>query len=117
MTNTYFVEIVKKFVEQNTKVYAACKVTKLKLNTCLETIFMLSVPEDEVKKVIQHLNGKLLAAIKVTDWIVKKCMKFIEKPITDMCSATLESGICPDRLKLVILKPLHKRGYRKYPKL
>jgi hypothetical protein len=97
LTNTYFVEIVKKFFEQNSKVYAASKVTKLKLNTCLETIFILPVPEDEVEKVIQCLNGELLAGIKVPDWIVKKFMKFIGKPITDMCNATLELGICSDR--------------------
>jgi len=53
---------------------------------------------------------ELLAGIKEPDWIVKKCMKFIEKPITDVCSATLESGICPDGLKLVMIKPLHKKG-------
>lgn len=84
LTNAYFVEIVKKFIEQNSKVFAACKVMKLKLNTCLETIFILPVPEDEIEKVIQNLNGKLLAGIKVPDWIVKKCMKFMEQPITDM---------------------------------
>lgn len=84
------------------------KLTKLKLNTCLETIFILPVPEDEVEKEIQFLNGKILAV--VPDWIVKKCMKCIKKPVTGMCNATLESGICPDRLKLVIVKPLHKKG-------
>jgi hypothetical protein len=84
LTNTYFVEIAKKFIEQDSKVFAAGKVTKLKLNTCLETIFILTVLEDEMEKVIQNLNGKLLAGIKVPDWIVKKCMKFMEQPITDM---------------------------------
>lgn len=48
LTYTYFVEIINQFVEQNSKVYAACKVTKL--NTCLETIFILPVPEDEGEK-------------------------------------------------------------------
>jgi len=57
LTDSYFVETVKKFIEQNSKVYAAGKVTNLKINTCLETIFILPVPEDEVEMVIQHLNG------------------------------------------------------------
>jgi hypothetical protein len=80
------------------------KLTKLKLNTCLETIFILPVPEDEVEKEIQFLNGKLLAI--VPDWIVNKCMKFIKKPVTGVCMAY----ICPDGLKPVIVKPLHKKG-------
>jgi hypothetical protein len=80
------------------------------LNTCLETIFILPEPEDEVEKVIQNLKGKLLAGIKVPDWIGEKCMKLVERPVTDMCNATLGSGICPDRLKFVIIKHLHKKG-------
>jgi len=51
-----------------------------------------------------------LAGIKVPDWIVKKCMKFIEQPVTDICNVTMKSGICPDILKLVIVNPLHKKG-------
>jgi len=51
-----------------------------------------------------------LAGIKVPDWIVNKCMKFVEKPVTDVCNATMESGICPDRLKFVIIKHQHKKG-------
>jgi len=59
---------------------------------------------------IQNLNGKLLVGIKVPDWIVKKCMKFVEKPVTDMCNATMETGIGPGRLKFVIIKHRHKKG-------
>ena len=46
----------------------------------------------------------------VTDSIVKKCMQFIKKPLTDICNASFASGIFPDILKIATLKPLHKKG-------
>jgi hypothetical protein len=107
--NSYFVEIVEKLVEQNSEVYATYKMTKLKLNTCSETIFIKPVSEDEVEKVVKNLKGKLLAGIdEVPDLVVKKCMNSTKKPLTDICNGSLESGILPDRLKL---------GYRTYLKL
>jgi hypothetical protein len=46
----------------------------------------------------------------VTDSIVKKCMQFIKKPLTDICNASFAYGILADILKIATLKPLHKKG-------
>ena len=46
----------------------------------------------------------------VTDSIVKKCMQFIKKPLTDICNASFASGIFPDMLKIAIVNPLNKKG-------
>jgi hypothetical protein len=92
-------------------VNATYKMTKLKLNTCSETIFIKPVSEDEAEKVIRNLKGKLSIGIyEVPDLVVKKCMKSIKKPLTNIHNASLESGIFPDRLKLAVVKPLHKNG-------
>ena len=78
----------------------------------------MPVAEDEVEKAIKDLKGKLLADIdEVPDLIVQECMKCIKKPLSDICNASMESGIFPDKLKLAVVKHLLKKGrYRKYPK-
>jgi hypothetical protein len=82
--------------------------TKLKLNTCSKAIFIKPVSEDQVEKVIKNLKGKLSAGINEgPDLVVKKCMKSIKKHLTNICNASLESGIFPDRLNLVTVIPLH----------
>jgi hypothetical protein len=35
----------------------------------------------------------------VPDLVVKKCMKFIIKPLTDICNISLESDVFTDELK------------------
>jgi hypothetical protein len=44
---------------------------------------------------------------------VQKCKKFIKKALTDICNASLETGIFPDGFKPVKVKPLHKKGDKK----
>ena len=46
----------------------------------------------------------------VTEFIVKKCVQFIKKPLTDICNASFVSGTFPDRLKIAIIKPPHEKG-------
>jgi hypothetical protein len=69
--------------KQNGKVYATYKMTKLKLNTCSEIIFIRPVSEDELEKVMKNLKGKLSAGIEeVRDLIVQKCMTFMKEHLT-----------------------------------
>ena len=35
---------------------------------------------------------------------------YIISPLTYICNTTLNTGIFPDRLKYVVVKPLHKKG-------
>ena len=44
------------------------------------------------------------------EFIVKKCVQFIKKPLTDTCNASFASCTFPDTLKTAIIKPLHKKG-------
>ena len=66
---------------------------------------------NEVEKAVKDLKGKCSSGFdNVTDSIVKKCVQFIKKPLADICNASFASGIFPDRLKIAIVKPLHKKG-------
>jgi hypothetical protein len=75
----------------------------------------MPVSEDEVEKVITDLEGKFPAGIdELPDLIVEKCLKFIKKPLTDICNAGMDLGIFPDRINFVIIKHLHKKGDAEY---
>jgi hypothetical protein len=69
--------------EQNGKAYEIYHGRQLKLFTCMETIFLKPILEDDVKKYDQNLKGKLSANInEVPDVVVNKCIKFITKSWT-----------------------------------
>jgi hypothetical protein len=109
--NSYFVEIVEKLADQNSKTHANYDTTNLKLHTCPATMLTNPVTENEVEKVIHNLKGKRSSGFDdVPDTIVKKCVHFIKKPLTDICNASFETGNFPDRFKMAIVKPLHKKG-------
>jgi len=85
--------------------------TNLKINTCPQTMFINSVPENEAEKVVKNLRGKCSSGFDgVMDFIVKKCVQFIKKPLADICNTSFASGIFPEILKTAIVKPLHKKG-------
>jgi hypothetical protein len=45
-------------------------------------------------------------------------VQFIKKPLADICNASFASGVFPEKLKIAIIKPLHKKKkYRRSSKL
>ena len=72
----------------------------LKLSICPETIFVNPVSDDEVERVIRNFKGKLSAGFDdVPNLVIKKCAKFIKKPLADISNAPFESGTFPDGFK------------------
>jgi hypothetical protein len=115
--NSYFVESVEKLADQISGTHATYNMTNLKINTCPQTIFINPVSETEVEKVVRNLKGKCSSGFDdVTDCIVKKCVQFIKKPLADVCNASFASGVFPEKLKIAIIKPLHKKGNTKQKK-
>jgi hypothetical protein len=58
----------------------------------------------------KEFKGKYSSgSVDVTDSIVKKCVQFINKPLADICNASFASGAFPEKLKIAIIKPLHKK--------
>jgi len=86
-------------------------ITNLKINTCPQTMFINPVSENEVGKVVKNLTGKCLSGFDgVMDFIVKKCVPFIKKPLANICNTSFALGIFPEIQKVAIAKPLHKKG-------
>ena len=86
-------------------------ITNLKINICPQTIFINPVPENKIEMLVKNFKEKCLSGFDdVTELIVTKCVQFIKKPLPDVCNASFASHIFPDRLKIAIIKPLHKKG-------
>jgi hypothetical protein len=48
----------------------------------------------------------------VSEMVVKRSAEYIIKPLTKICNAPFETGIFLDKFKMVIVKPLFKKGNR-----
>ena len=99
--NSYFAETIEKLTDQNSGTHSAYNTTNLKINTCPQTMYIIPVTENEIKKVVKNLEGKRSSGFDgVADSIVKKCVQFIKKPLADICNTSCASGTFPEILKL-----------------
>jgi hypothetical protein len=100
------VEIAEKLLKQNDKNNSLCQMST-KINSCNATMFIFPVMKTEIEEVIKNFQGKHSAGIdEILDYIVKKCIEEIKKPLAHLCNASLECGIFPDRFKIAKIKPL-----------
>jgi hypothetical protein len=61
--------------------------------------------------IIKSLKPKRTAGYdEISINILKLSTPYITSPLTHICNTTLNTGTFPNRLKYVILKPLHKNG-------
>ena len=98
--NSYFVETIEKLTDQNSGTHITYNTTNLKINTCPQTMCITPVTEDEIEKVVKNLKGTSSSGFDgVTDFVVKKCVQFIKKPLDDICNTSFASGIFPEILK------------------
>ena len=73
-------------------------------------MYITPVSESEIE-VIKNLKGKSSSGFDgVTEFIVKKCVQFIKKPLADICNTSFASDTFPEILKVAIAKPLYKKG-------
>ena len=74
-------------------------------------MFLFPVTESEVEKVATDLKNKLSAGIDdIPDYVVKRCIQVLKKPLANIYNASLESGIFPDQLKVAKVIPLYNKG-------
>ena len=78
-------------------------------------MFLFPVTESEVEKVANDLKNKLSAGIDdIPDYVVKRCIQVLKKPLANIYNASLELGIFPDQLKIAMVIPLYKKGNKNY---
>jgi hypothetical protein len=104
-------ESVEKLADPNNGTHVTYNMTTLKINTCPQTIFINPVSETEAEKVVKNLKGNFSSGFyNVMDSIVKKCVQFMKKPLADIYNVLFASGVLPEKLKIAIINPLHKKG-------
>jgi hypothetical protein len=103
------VEIAEK-LKQNDKNKSLCQMST-KINSCNATMFIFPVTETETEEVIKNFQGKHSAGTdEILDYVVKKCIEAIKKPLAHLCNASLECGSFPDMFKIAKVKRLYKKG-------
>jgi hypothetical protein len=74
----------------------------------METII---VSDAEVVSIIKQLKPKDSVGYDgISIKILKQCACTISKPLTHIYNELLTSGICPERCKLAVVRPIHKKG-------
>ena len=72
---------------------------------------MIPITEAEIKGIISSLKPKNSSGYyKITRKIIKSCASLISIPLSYICNYSLHTGIFPDCRKMVIIKPLYKKG-------
>lgn len=67
--------------------------------------------ELEVTDIIKNLkNSNVSGDDNVSNNLIKKCMQYIIKPLTELLNCSLAEGIFPEKLKIAKIKPLYKGG-------
>jgi hypothetical protein len=109
--NTHFIDIAEKLTDHKDIVYSRYQGSSWKLNSCPNKLFLNPVSEVEMKQIINKLKGKLTSGIdRVSEMVVRRSAEYIFKPLTNICNASFEAGILTDKLKMVVVKPLYKKG-------
>ena len=69
------------------------------------------VNEAKIKSIIRFLKPKNSSGYDETSCkITESCASIISSPLRYIYNYSLHTGIFPDRLKIAVVKPLHKKG-------
>jgi hypothetical protein len=75
------------------------------------SIKIIPVTATEIKSIIRSLKPKNSSGYDdIRSKILKTCASTISLPLSFICNHLLHAGIFPDRLKIAVVKTLHKKG-------
>jgi hypothetical protein len=76
-----------------------------------KSIFLSPITEEEVANVAMSLKNKYTAGNDgISEYVIKQCIDYLKKRLTDIYNSSLESGTFPDQLKIAKVTPVHKKG-------
>jgi hypothetical protein len=108
--NEYYASIAQKILEDK----PLPKTNGINLNTVKynsNSMFLTPTKEEEVLDLIKGLGNKKSKDIDdIPDYIIKKCHTKITTALTYIINLALSTGKFPDQLKIVKVKPSHKKG-------
>lgn len=109
LMNSYFIDSVEELRASNRNSHVNYTPVPC-LNYQSKTMFWFPVTETEIEKVIKGLSGKPSAGVDgIPEYIVKKSLHFIKKPLVHIFNASMESGFFPEKMKMAKIRPLYKK--------
>jgi hypothetical protein len=79
----------------------------------LPNIKKIPITEGEIKCKICSLKPKTFSGYdEITSKILKTCAYIVSHPLNFIYNHSIYKGIFPDRLKIAVVKPLYKKGYK-----
>jgi hypothetical protein len=106
--NEYYINTITNLNIKHSDICKASNNLKLVNIVYMETI---PVTEAEVISIIQSLKPKNTAGYDgISNKILKQCAHIISKPLTYIYNCSLTTGTFPERCKLAIVRPIHKKG-------
>jgi hypothetical protein len=106
--NSYFIDKVNDLLNKNSSYKSKQTSTSQQdIKTCLWSMFVSPVTENEVENLINKLKGKLSAEFdEIPEVLVKHCSHYIAKPLTHIFNLSFKFGIFPDLMKKAKISPL-----------
>jgi hypothetical protein len=110
--NMFFCEIPIKLLRNNKRKDTMPSMKhRMNIKECNKSLFFSPITEHEVVKVAQSLKNKFTTRYDdIPDSIVKQCIDYFKKPLTNIFITSLETGTFPEQLKIAKVIPIHKRG-------
>lgn len=75
------------------------------------SLFLSPVDSKEVIEILRRLKNKTSCGFdNIPPMLIKKCAEELVHPLTFIINQSFDEGIVPDKLKISIIKPIHKSG-------
>lgn len=99
------------FIDQINDVSNNCTGNTAAITKTRNSLFMQPVVPQDIIRVIQNLKNKKSVGFDGFSTVaVKFVSDIIAKPLSHIINDCISSGVFPDELKTVIIKPLHKKN-------
>jgi hypothetical protein len=112
MLNSFFTESVEDLLVNNIN----CQLkhtSQLNIKNQTNTMFWLPITEMEIESVVKSLKGKYSAGFdEIPEFLTKRCLHYIKKPLVHIFNASLNSGVFPEKMKIAKIRPLYKKRER-----
>jgi potassium voltage-gated channel Eag-related subfamily H protein 8 len=101
---------LEEIIKQN-KYPSNTHIAQSKTEYCPNSIFVLSIIENEVECITKKFKGKFLAGYdEIPEYVVKQCAKFVKGPLAHIYNISINSRGFSEKFKVARVKPLYKKG-------
>ena len=106
--NQYYTKVVTNINTRQNDPHKASLLLGNKKDDNITQMKIIPVTETEIKTIIRPLKSKSSTGYDgISNTVLKHCIHFISKPLTDICRNSVASGIFPEKCKYVIIQLIY----------